>query len=444
MNKALKISLAISGIALLMIGIGLFYKDQINLNTTSEYINYKYIGTENDNYLAISDGKKFGYIDTDLNQIIELKYPIIDSMKLEEGKIDLSSFTSVDGLFPYTTNENKIGLVDKNGKVVLKAKYDLVNVINKNFIIVIEDGEYYFSDSKGNNILGSTFQDIAQIDDVSDCYLVYKNNKVGLINSDGTLLLDYNYDKIDVIKDSNSSNIVINATISETKEIYLYNIKTKELNTLSNLFNMNPIYFVDGNIYLVDSTGKYNIYTISNSNLKVLNNNYISIRPFYEGLAQAINNEILVGYIDINENVVIPYQYTFDISTDFDINNLAVVGKNNLVGVINTNNEEVIPIKYTYINIIDDNHFIVLDQNNKSYIIDKNEKKLTKEDYDSIEKTEVSDVFLVSKTSKNNTVYGIIDSRGKVIVDVDYEDIQITTNCFILEKGENEYYIEKR
>ena len=434
MEKKLKKFLITIGVALLLIGLGIVaWQLQQTLS-----IKFTYIGEESDGFIAVSDEKNVGYINTELEQVIDLKYPVLDSMKMDK-EVDLSAFKVKDGLFPYTNSSNKFGLVNQNGKIIMKAKYDYINVISKDFIIVNDNGAYYFINSKGDLVCELSFQDVATIDNISNMFLVYNDDKVGLIDTNSNLLLECNYDNISILKGEN--NNIITATNGNTNEIYLYD--KNSIRSLDEFNDLYAMYYINNDIYLTNFEGKYHIYNIETKSLKTLNNNYVAIEPYYNGIALAVNEDDLVGYIDENENVIIDYQYSFDTSTSFNQYNLAVVGKNDLVGVINTKMQEIIPFNYLEIEIVNDDRFIVLDKNNKMYIIDGSENKITTKDYDYIIDTEYSDIFLVSNTSNDNTLYGIIDSNGKEIVPVEYEEIKISNNYFIL-KQDNKYSIEKR
>lgn len=221
----------------------------------------------------------------------------------------------------------------------------------------------------------------------------------------------------------------------------MFSDKKKERFYFGRTTCIDVMFFSNDDVYMADFEGKYSIYNIEAKSLKTLNNTYVAIEPYYNGIALAVNENGLIGYIDKDENIVIDYQYSYDKSTSFK-NGMAVVGENDNVGVINKNDEKIIPFKYVDIDIIDDKSFIVLDKNNKMYIIDNKENKVSNV-YDYINITDFKDIFLVSKTSNSKTLYGIINSNGKEIVPVKYEDIKISNNYFIL-KQNNEYSIEKR
>ena len=70
--------------------------------------------------------------------------------------------------------------------------------------------------------------------------------------------------------------------------------------------------------------------------------------------------------------------------------------------------------------------------------------RVTAYDYDNIELTDYSNIFIVSKVSNNKTLYGIINSDGEEIIPVEYEDIKISDDYFVLKRKNNEFYLEKR
>lgn len=431
-------ALVLTIIAVLLIITGIIFIVYHALN--GNYLNYKYIGEESNNYIAVSDGENVGYINTNGKEIISLKYPITTSMMIDE-EIDLSMFSAYNNLFPYTDSNDKVGIVDNNENVILEASFDYINIINDNLLIVLEDGDYYLADINGNNILNTTYNDISTIDDVPSYYIVYTNDGAGLINEAGDVLLEPIYDNLTVTKDSSSSNFLVFCTIDNTKEIYLY---TNSLSKIDSLSNMDFMYYESGIIYLTDTTNTFYMYEVSTGNLRTLTNSYTYMNPFYNGLALVMNADNKIGYIDEFENLVVDYQYDYEGTTDFNNNALAVVNLDGLKGVVNTSFEEVIPLEYVSIEIIDDNHFIVLDDESDAYIIDANSNKITENVYSSILTTDYDNIYLVSKEENNTTLYGIIDEEGNEIIPVDYLDIQIYDNCYVLKKAENKYLVQKR
>lgn len=437
-NKKIVLTLASLGVVLSLAAVIIYTITTLNSNA----LNYQYVGTPSNHYVVVSDGKKYGYITEDGKEVTSLKYDIMDSMKLDDNTINLDGFKFVDGLAQYTEDMN-YGLLNEQGKEIIDADYSSIEVINKNLIIV-SDNNFYFINQDNEKLFNQEFEMITSIEGLDSIFIVSSDGRQALINNKGEILTEYKYDSIYELVDSSSNNYVFCAMYGDYTDIYLYNSETLSFTKLDNFDNYTPTIFNDSNIYFVSPTGLYSIYNINTNNIITLNNNYTAIGPFVNSLAFAINSNNLVGYINEKEETVIDFQYDYNNTESFTTYGLAVVGKDNLVGVINTDNEQVLDFNYLNINIINNNRFLVLDQDNNKYIIDAKGNRITETDYDNIELTDYPNIFIVSKVSNNKTLYGIINSDGEEIIPVEYEDIKISDDYFVLKRKDNEFYIEKR
>ncbi len=437
-SKKIVLTLASLGVVLSLAAVIIYTITTLNSNA----LNYQYVGTPSNHYVVVSDGKKYGYITEDGKEVTSLKYDIIDSMKLDDNTINLDGFKFVDGLAQYTEDMN-YGLLNEQGKEIIDADYSSIEVINKNLIIV-SDNNFYFINQDNEKLFNQEFEMITSIEGLDSIFIVSSDGRQALINNKGEILTEYKYDSIYELVDSSSNNYVFCAMYGDYTDIYLYNSETLSFTKLDNFDNYTPTIFNDSNIYFVSPTGLYSIYNINTNNITTLNNNYTAIGPFVNSLAFAINSNKLVGYINEKEETVIDFQYDYNNTESFTTYGLAVVGKDNLVGVINTDNEQVLDFNYLNINIINNNRFLVLDQDNNKYIIDAKGNRITETDYDNIELTDYPNIFIVSKVSNNKTLYGIINSDGEEIIHVEYEDIKISDDYFVLKRKDNEFYIEKR
>ncbi len=437
-SKKIVLTLASLGVVLSLAAVIIYTITTLNSNA----LNYQYVGTPSNHYVVVSDGKKYGYITEDGKEVTSLKYDIMDSMKLDDYTINLDGFKFVDGLAQYTEDMN-YGLLNEQGKEIIDADYSSIEVINKNLIIV-SDNNFYFINQDNEKLFNQEFEMITSIEGLDSIFIVSSDGRQALINNKGEILTEYKYDSIYELVDSSSNNYVFCAMYGDYTDIYLYNSETLSFTKLDNFDNYTPTIFNDSNIYFVSPTGLYSIYNINTNNIITLNNNYTAIGPFVNSLAFAINSNNLVGYINEKEETVIDFQYDYNNTESFTTYGLAVVGKDNLVGVINTDNEQVLDFNYLNINIINNNRFLVLDQDNNKYIIDAKGNRITETDYDNIELTDYPNIFIVSKVSNNKTLYGIINSDGEEIIPVEYEDIKISDDYFVLKRKDNEFYIEKR
>ncbi len=437
-SKIIALIFASLGITLSLTAIIVY----IITNSNNNVLNYQYVGIPSDHYVVVSDGKKYGYLTEDGKEVTTLKYDIIDSMRLDDNTLNLDNFKFVDGLAQYTDGIY-YGLLDEEGNEVIDANYSSIEVINKNLIIV-SDNKFYFINKDNEKLFDQEFEMLTSIEGLDSIFIVSNEGRQALINNKGENLTEYKYDSIYELSDTSSNNYVFCAMYGDYTDIYLYNNETLSFTKLDNFNNYTPTIFNNNNIYFTSPTGFYSIYNINTNNIITLNNSYIAIGPFIDSLALAINSNNLIGYINEKEETIIDFQYDYNNASNFTKYGLAVAGKDNLVGVINTDNEQVLDFNYLNVNVINSNRFLVLDQDNKKYIIDSKGNRITENDYANIELTDYPNVFIVSKVSNNRTLYGIINSNGEEIIPIEYEDIKISDDYFVLKRKDNEFYLEKR
>lgn len=92
-------------------------------------------------YAIVSDGKKFGIVDVKGNVICPIKYDAIES-----------NYSMHYPDMALVRLNNKYGLVDKNGKEVLKPIYDDIGPLSNGSMEVTQGKEKYYVDTQGNKI----------------------------------------------------------------------------------------------------------------------------------------------------------------------------------------------------------------------------------------------------------------------------------------------------
>lgn len=420
----------------LLIALNIIYF-KANRKNSNIILPYKYIGIEQNEYIAVSDGEKFGYVNSKTGKLtINLDYPLPESTK-----IDLSSLTFKEGLAPITNNGQYFGLIDSNGKTIIKPHYDSIKVIKKDLILVYKNSSYYFINSKEEKLFNLSFQNVQPLEENNNLFIILLDNKYGILNSNGDKLLDCKYDKIITTYDKITNNYIFSATSESTTEnYYLKNntlVKMTECDNLQiNLYNNNYGYFTD-------TSGMYYIYNTSTDKLIKLTQQYIAIGPYINGIALAINQNMKVGYINQKEEEIIPFEYDFNSTSDFTKDGYATVEKNNLIGVIDTTGKEIIPIEYSEIQILAKNSFLVI-KNNTTLLINSNQKNLLSKNYNTISIIENQPYLLVTESKNNNLLYGLIDYYGKEIIKPNYLNIKVYDNYFELQEKANKYIIKNK
>ena len=229
--------------------------------------NYKYVRIDDYNYniaVCIKNDSKIDYINMTNNDIINSsennEYFYNDGYVLEKshdfnmnadvyniidysGKVgSFSSLNPVDGLF-YNKNlmisvfENKYNYVNIKGKTISDKSYEYAENFGKNgYAVVANNGKYGILDTKANEVVSLSYNNIEQLDDKLFKTLKNKyglelfiftgdNNKKGFVTSSNKEYIDAMYSSIEVLDDDypfvkayyGSEPVLLN--ISNKKEI---------------------------------------------------------------------------------------------------------------------------------------------------------------------------------------------------------------------------------
>ena len=103
------------------------------------------------------------------------------------------NFFGSDGLIDFVEND-KYGFVNKNGEVIIKAKFDDVSEFYNGLAVVMIDEKYAIIDSDGQYVVSPGKYDSIE-DGPYACGLikVQKDDKYGYINADGELVIPCSY-----------------------------------------------------------------------------------------------------------------------------------------------------------------------------------------------------------------------------------------------------------
>ncbi len=188
-------------------------------------ISYEDVGDFADNGLAavqINKDDKWGYMNALGKMVIEPQYIYafrftnnsVAQVELEDNNaiinqygemIDTPKFyipgiESENGLFSinFADNDDKMGCIDSTGKILIEPKYDLIRSFNKEGFAAVElDDKWGIIDTKGNIVLPLMYE---ELDECGDGYFLCSNqNKYGIINPFGKLIIEPKYDFVRVI-----------------------------------------------------------------------------------------------------------------------------------------------------------------------------------------------------------------------------------------------------
>lgn len=245
------------------------------------------------------------------------------------------SYWDNDGSIFVTNQENKKGLVNYKGKQTIPFLYDTLyqelSVPRVNGYIAKKDGFYGFI-SLGNKIIQPFKYNYIYVLDGNAVY-IDQNDKVGIYDKDGKLMIPFEYDAI--------YNTYYNYSVYKTS---FPNIK---------------------NIYIVEKNGK--IGTIDNKNNVIIPIIYDGLSGWVEYGPEAhfVKNDGKYGIISYRGEIIIPIEYDY---VGLPQNGIIQVRKNGKYGVISWKNKEILPCMYDKI-IMDIPWFEFGDEKQKPKIV---------------------------------------------------------------------------
>lgn len=337
------------------------------------------------------------------------------------------------------------------------------------------------NDSTGN-LLRNQYDEIYRITDIANYFMTKINGKYGLISKEGETVLDNIYDNIYVTKcdittiKGDDKKVII---IDENCKLKNFIITKKEkkygvLNHKSELIIPYKYDFINpyGIVYqnekagLIDSLGndiletkfenifKFSTTIVGNCSYKrkecdendwyvvtmKSNDSFLSgivdshgkylVPLAYENIIGIVNKEKLIpakkngkyGFIDINNQIKIPFVY--DRVSEFK-DGLASVELNHKTAMINTDNRIIIPFdSYDDFFFKFRNNVSVFstNRNTKYGLINNKGKIITQTEYDEIISINDSEYYFAKKNGKA----GILNYDGKIIIPFLYEHVRIS------------------
>lgn len=317
-----------------------------------------------DDYLRVAYKGEFGIVDKNLNWILPLEYDYLDYNKeyvivAKEGvievydkefkKLEIENNTRVIlgiGKYLYSVKNNKLGVIDKNGKVIITPKYDnFLKLNDRDIMIGYKDGKSYLINLETKKEKLLDYENFGE--ESEGMILTLKDRKLGYIDIEGNEIIPNKYEA--------AFKVQMGSKYLQVKENEKWMLVNKK-----------------GEVY------------------KELH--YDDLGEYKDGYILVVSNNKL-GYIDDEGNEKIVPQFIY--ATSFK-NGYAVVGEESGFGVINKENEKVIPLIYDEVEIKDNYVYVKMD--NKRGILDLNGHEILPVIYDELGDIENNILFY----KKNN------------------------------------------
>ncbi len=393
---------------------------------------------------------------------------LVDKSKYD---FEIAKVTQID--YHVLHEDNQYGVINRNGEIVVKPEYDIIQIPNPSKDIFICMHDYHAEEKEyETDVLNSKREKIYQeYDNVQaiptettydgipfeKMTLKYKKDgKYGLLSIDGKELTKPVYEEISAISYKEGMLLV-----KKDEQCGVVNIKGQivipveyETITADNYYNDETLYKTTGFIVSKKSDEGYRYGYINYKGHVIVKPEYTQIDRIIE--IQDDKNVYLVAYKEgqagllKNKKVILNYEYE-DINYN-SYNDVFVIKRNGKEGVTDLKGNVKIPPEYESIvfggvyinaekdgelmvldldgNVIDNQdivtkmptkdgkNYIVADKNEMYDIINENDESIIENSYAYMEEID-NNYFVVGNNNKN----GIIDLSGKAVVDLKYNSI---------------------
>lgn len=327
--------------------------------------------------------------------------------------------------------KNKYGIIDTNLKELIPIKFKKILLFNNfltNAVVESANNKIQLLNIKKEKVFPIEF-DFASI--YRNAIVVKKDGKFGIYNSD-KLVTAIDYDSI-YLSEAIEKNI---KGFSKSSNFRFYNNQT-----FARAFIVRK-----GDKYgLIDTVGRF-ISDCEFDNITIGNGHFLlrkdklfglylflydkKVEPVYTRISELSSGKYIVtgqenncGVIDSKGNIIIPLKYDY-------IENLLgkgfMVSKDGKVGIISSDGVQLIDMEYQHLKNFSYfsgfNRFIAAKKNDHWGVVDTNNKIIIPLQYDDI--YDFNDLFLVSVEKKQGRVIGLYDKNGALVLPVAFKWIR--------------------
>ncbi len=396
---------------------------------------------DNVNLIKIEEKAKTGYIDNSGEVIVKPKY--LYGTDYYKGYAVVKNYNSL------------YGILDSKGKTKIAFGNIFTATLYGNRYVVSK----FTSDGLKMGLLNENLDELTRFkyDNLtyskSGVFIFTRDETMGIMNSDGKEIYTY---KVDEVDDRNISIEISNLTEGNDSDLYA-KIKINSSSTIINTttgkevykYTLDDINVLDNNVfYIKNSSGKNKYFIIKNDKVVYESSDYkrIRVENLNSNIAIGIKEDASIDYINIidkkviNNDESIKYTYSDGVILKEQYN----FNAKKIMYTIYTPSKEfgtfsdLKPYDNKYVN----GYLKIKTENDKYEFVNKKGNVITKKAYEELSDFNKNGYAIVS----NDNLYGVIDSKGKEIIDEKYDEIIfLNDNLFknVKKISKNELFIFK-
>ncbi|MCI8759890.1 MAG: WG repeat-containing protein [Clostridia bacterium] len=279
-----------------------------------------------------------------------------------------------------------------------------------------------------------------------DYAVIFQDNKWGVIDSNGNIVIDPSYEEMITIPNSKNDVFLciydVNYQTGEYQTKVL-NSKNEEIfqqyeqiEAISNKDDNHNIWYED-NVLKIKKDGKYGIITLNGKELTPCQYDEITAIEGVKGILK-ITKEGKTGIINNEAKEIVTAQYA-------EITNLGKDSKEGFIvkaedgkyGVVDYSNQTILETKYDEIQKVYANDMYVVKQAGKQILIKKDGTEVLNSGFDEIKEIlkNLDNGIIYIKNGK----YGVMKTTGEVTIAPDYEELKEAKSGLLIAKQGGKY-----
>ena len=400
------------------------------------------------NYSVIQDGEKFGVVKNG-EVIIEPQYDeiIITNphrevfcCKKEENKMFVNSenkeiFKEYEKDILTYMKDNKYGLLGITGETVTEAKYEEIYNLGckQGEVIVKEAGKYGVIDEKGNKKIENKY-DLIKSDEYYSKDYGYKKSgyivqqttengyRYGYYDSEGTQVLKEEYNQLSRITQIDSNDIYLIAAQNGQYGLFINN--SKIIDTQYQQIEYNS----DLQIFIVERTGKFGVMNLNGAEILKPEYTEIQINGIY---LYTIKDEEKKVWDNTGKEVDISFETVIQ-KTD---SKYFIKNESGNYSILDSDLTSISKQNYKYLEYIYNDCFIATNEEDKTGIIDLQEKVIIDFKYDVIQLIKGNNAVQAIDFATNLITF--FDNDFEMIIEILNAEIEYLENGFKIYNFEN-------
>ncbi|MFN8672809.1 MAG: WG repeat-containing protein [Candidatus Sericytochromatia bacterium] len=367
-------------------------------------VNYDFITfVSKKNY--VKNYRKKGVLDKNGKEILKEEYTIL---KVYKNKI--------------IAKNGRYGVFDINGKIILKLKYkEIIYIADNEYFLNYKDTWFLLSNGLSKVLKIDSIEDLSDYDGITNIFIAKKNNKYFFIDGDGKLIINETFEeiKMKVNRDdyfhSNKNGLIEFFIVKKNDKYYVLDIYLKYTSKSYYDEIHYDCFCSRGGFYKTKKDNKYGF--INKNGEEIAPCIYDLVKDFIYGISIVTKNGEF-SFINEKGKECLKFGEYQSLSV-FEHNSFVLAKKNDKYGLLNKFGETIIPFVYDQIYpSYDDNYKIKVRIENKYGFVDENPEKNIPIIYDNVYNFSqgLSAVKTVSK-------WGFINTKNQIVIPSFYDDV---------------------